>query len=274
MPISVLTLNLWHDAGPYARRAAQIRSWIARLDPDLIGFQEALRGPEFDQAAELLDGLGYHLDYVEATRWQNGEISFGNAAASRWPILGRDTLQLPASDEGEQRAALSITVEAPPGPISFTTTHLNWRFHHGVVRERQVIALCDWVRARRPLRGFPPILVGDFNAEPDSAEIRYVTGLQSLEGRGVYFADAWRVAGEEGSGITWSNANDHAREWQEPDRRIDYIFAGPPRGDGLGRLLRCQVVCDQANDGVWPSDHFGVYAELRSEPIPELAHRA
>ena len=37
-----------------------------RLDPDLIGFQEALRGESTDQVATLLEGRGYHLDYVQA----------------------------------------------------------------------------------------------------------------------------------------------------------------------------------------------------------------
>ena len=51
--LSVLTLNLWHDSGPYEARRARIREWLDRLEPDLIGFQEALRGPRFDQVAEL-----------------------------------------------------------------------------------------------------------------------------------------------------------------------------------------------------------------------------
>ena len=45
--LSVLSLNLWHDAGPYTERAKSLREWIDRLDPDLIGFQEALRGRGF-----------------------------------------------------------------------------------------------------------------------------------------------------------------------------------------------------------------------------------
>lgn len=36
---------------------------------------------------------------------------------------------------------------------------------------------------------------------------------------------------------------------------------------GVGLVERCQVVCDDERDGVWPSDHFGVYAELRTEPL-------
>ena len=34
--LKVLTLNLWHDAGPWAERADRIRDWIDRLRPDLI----------------------------------------------------------------------------------------------------------------------------------------------------------------------------------------------------------------------------------------------
>ena len=42
MTLRVLTLNLWHDAGPWDRRAALIRRWLDRFDPDVIGFQEVL----------------------------------------------------------------------------------------------------------------------------------------------------------------------------------------------------------------------------------------
>jgi endonuclease/exonuclease/phosphatase family metal-dependent hydrolase len=276
--LTVLTLNLWHDAGPYEARAARIRGWLERLSPDLIGFQEALRGPGFDQVAELTEGLGYHCDYACASRfWRDPAHGrgkrpaheFGNAIASRWPIASREAVALPDAGDGETRAALSVSIDSPHGPLGMTCTHLHWKFRHGAVRERQVVAVCDLALRRRPRGGFPPLLVGDFNAEPESAEIRYVTGLQSLEGRSVAFLDAWRVAGGGGPGITWSNANPYARVNLEPDRRIDYVFAGfPVRGSGVGRIARCRVVCDREEGGVWPSDHFGVYAELRTDPLP------
>lgn len=267
--LSVLTLNLWHDAGPWPARAALVRAWIDRLDPDLIGFQEALRGPAFDQVAELLDGRPYHLDHAAAVPdWRGSQLAFGNAVAARWPIAWREAIALPGAEEGEHRAAIQIGVDSPHGPLSFTCTHLAWKFRHGALRERQVQAVCELVLRSRPRGGFPPILVGDFNAEPESAEIRYVTGLQSLAGRSVALLDAWRVAGEGGDGVTWSNRNPYAAEALEPDRRIDYVFAGfPQRGTGIGRIERCAVVCDAPQAGVWPSDHFGVHAELRTETL-------
>ena len=271
MALSVLTLNLWHDQGPWPERAVRVREWIDRLDPDLIGFQEALRGNGRDQVAELTEGLGYQLAFAAASPVRRDDSSyspgeFGNAVASRFPILESEAIRLPDAGDGEKRCAISATLDSPLGPISFTCTHLHWKFRSGEVRERQVQAVCELVLRRRVKGGFPSLLVGDFNAEPESAEIRFVTGLQSLGGRSVAFLDAWRVAGS-GAGITWSNQNPYARCNLEPDRRIDYVFAGFPMRNGLGQLLDCRVVCNDEKNGVWPTDHFGVYAELRSEPL-------
>ena len=268
MTVSVLTLNIWNEDGPWKERAPGIREWIERLDPDLIGFQEVLLGPGLDQLSELLDGLGYQTDYEAAIPfWKDASLGFGNAVASRWPIAEREVARLPDGGDGEQRVALSVTLEAPFGPISLTSTHLNFKLHHGAIRERQVIALGELVLRRRPRGGFPPILVGDMNAEPASSEIRYLSGLQTLDDRSVYLRDAWTHAGDGGPGITWSNRNPYARPWLEPERRIDYVFVGPPLIDGRGHLESCRVVCDDERHGIWPSDHFGVLAELRSEPF-------
>ncbi len=267
MPLKILTLNLWNNSGPYDRRKLRLREWIERLDPDLIGFQEALRGDGLDQAGDLLSGLGYQQEFVKAVNfWEDTTLEFGNVAASRWPISGRETIRLPDGGDAEQRAAIGITADSPYGPIAFTCTHLNWKLHHGSIRELQVVALADFTRARRPLAGFPTIVVGDFNAQPESTEIRYMTGLHALEGRSVHFYDAWRHGGS-GDGTTWSNSNPYAAPGLEPNRRIDYIFVGAPRRDGLGQVLRSIVVANDEVDGIWPTDHFGVYAELRTERL-------
>ena len=125
MTLSVLTLNLWHDSGPYARRVERLREWIDRLDPDLIGFQEVLRGPDGDQAVSLLEDRGYQLEFAGASPfWREGEEDnkreFGNTVASRWPIRERRALRLPDAGDGETRAAISVTVDAPFGAVGFT----------------------------------------------------------------------------------------------------------------------------------------------------------
>lgn len=275
MAVKVLTLNLWNRSGPYDARKARIREWVQRLDPDVIGFQEAMRGDGFDQVPDLLDGFDYHIEFAKADTWD--VMEFGNAVASRWPIIDREVLELPSMDTGETRCALSVTTSTPHGEVCFTCTHLNWKLHHGIVREAQVAPLSEFVLRRRPRGGFPPIVVGDFNAEPESDEIRYMRGFGSIDGRSAMFFDAWSVAGDGGPGYTWSNRNPYAAIALEPERRIDYIFAGYPIrvGDryGVGKIDVCRVVCNDGPDGTWPSDHFGVYAELRTDPLSPPAWR-
>ena len=269
MTLKILTLNLWNTSGPWDARRPRIREWIDKLEPDVIGFQEVLRGPRIDMASAILDGAGYEIANGAVGRMQ--DTDFGNAVASRWPITEQACVELPRGDRAEGRCAVVVTIDAPFGDLCFTSTHLNWKLHDGHSRELQVVALTDAILKRRPRGGFPPIVVGDFNAEPDAAEIRYMKGFQSLEARSVAFFDAWVVAGDGGPGYTWSNRNAFASIALEPERRIDYIFVGYPirmsEHHGVGKIETCRVVCDDEAEGVWPSDHYGVYTEIRTEPL-------
>lgn len=263
MSLSILSLNIWNHSGPWERRAKAIGACIDALEPDLIGFQEILVGNGLHQAEALVAERGYHVDFeASAPFWEDASFEIGVAVASRWPIGEREALELPG--EGSERlVALSTTVDAPLGPVGFTTTHLSWKPHHGHVRERQVRALADLVLRRRPRGGFPPVLCGDFNARPDSAEMRFVSGLQSLEGRSFYMIDAWRHGGDGGEGVTMSHRNAYQEFGPAFDQRIDYVFVGPVLPGAPGQVESCRVVCNDDRDGVFASDHFGVYAELR-----------
>lgn len=266
--ISVMTLNIWNDDGPWSDRSRLIRQQIDELNPDLIGFQEVLRGDDIDLLEDLLHGTNYHRDFVGAvTGWPREGVINGNAVASRWPIVDREEVVLPTPAGRNGRAALITTLDTPAGLMCFISTHLSWRFDDVLVRERQIVTLVDRLKAHIPENGFPSILVGDFNTVSHSAEIRHLTGLQTLDGESMYLRDAWAHAGDGSAGLTWTVKNPYIPHWLAPDRRIDYIFVGPTKRDGVGEILSCQVVCDQGVDGVWPSDHFGVYAELRDEAL-------
>jgi endonuclease/exonuclease/phosphatase family metal-dependent hydrolase len=47
---------------------------------------------------------------------------------------------------------------------------LNWKFHQGNVRLAQVRFIAERVKELAPVRGpqLPPVLMGDFNAEPEA----------------------------------------------------------------------------------------------------------
>jgi len=106
------------------------------------------------------------------------------------------------------------------------------------------------------------IVTGDLNAEPDSTEIRYLCGLQSLAGASAYLQDAWRVAGDGGPGHSWDNGNCFAALAFEPSRRIDYVLVGPPDVLGRGVVASARIALDEPRDGVFASDHFGVVVDV------------
>jgi endonuclease/exonuclease/phosphatase family metal-dependent hydrolase len=107
------------------------------------------------------------------------------------------------------------------------------------------------------------LVCGDFNAPPTSDEIRMMTGEAAVPVDGLFFHDAWLVAGDGGPGYTWDQSNSFAGGALEPNRRIDYIFAGDPRPNGAGHATECRILGTQPADGVFPSDHFGVAARIR-----------
>ncbi len=73
----------------------------------------------------------------------------------------------------------------------------------------------------------------------------------------------FRSAGGGRPGYTWDNDNPYVAQVLEPDRRIDYVLVGPPKERGAGHITDCKVVAKNPIDNVYPSDHYGVLAELR-----------
>jgi len=277
--LKVATLNVWNKSGPWAARLALIRAELEREAPDILGLQEVLRlvpageGGEYVpsaatcQAYEIAAGLGYEIAYGAASDWHAG-LKFGNALLSRHPILEYQNFRLPGLESGETRALLYARLATPHGALPAFVTHLNWKLHHGSVRVAQVKEIVSRVFEIAPIDEacLPPVLMGDFNAEPAADEIRYLCGHSGLGGGTVYFADAWVYGGDGTAGATFDRQNAFAGLAHEPPRRIDYIFVRGPdrklRGEPLHTRLAFATPVEHAGERVWPSDHFGLVTEL------------
>ncbi len=256
--VRVLTWNIWWRYGPWERRRPAIEATLAEIDADVIALQEVWSDETTNLAAELAAELGYH--HVFASGRDREGFGFGNALLSRWPIARSDSTML--HENGEGRLAVFAEVDGPRGPVPVFSTHLNWKYEHSHIRQRQVADLAGFVD-RMGSKTFPPIVCGDFNADPASEELRMLTGLTTCPVEGLFFHDAWGWAGDGGPGYTWDNANPYARDVFEPNRRIDYILVGDPKSRGAGHVVDCRIAGNQPVGGVWPSDHHAVLAELR-----------
>ncbi|MFJ7293489.1 endonuclease/exonuclease/phosphatase family protein [Streptomyces collinus] len=270
----IVTWNVWWRFGPWQTRQKAILTALRELRPDVVGLQEvwAARG---ENLAEWLAGeLGLHCAWGASPapeRWQrrigDPTVGIGNAVLSRWPVLDQDVLPLPApADTDDGRLALYARLAAPGHEVPFFTAHFTSAPAASAVRCDQVAALAAFVARHRGDTLFPPVVTGDLNAWPDSDEVRLLGGYKTAPAvPGQVLLDAWEYADPAAPAATWDTANPYVARTLEPSARIDYIHVGPPGPGGLGHVRAVRRACDGPVDGVWPSDHAAVVADLRTD---------
>lgn len=198
--------------------------------------------------------------------------SFSETLSSgRHPICETKVFPLPGEESGETRSLLYALVSTPHGDMPVFVTHLNWKLHHGSIRMRQVRFIVERIFELCPVdeKRLPPVLMGDFNAEPESDEIRHLRGLAAFEAKTVYFADAWVCGGDGSYGATFDRRNRFAALAHEPPRRIDYIFVRGPDRKFRGEPLSTRLAFATPTGDIWPSDHFGLVTEIAASTRDE-----
>ncbi len=250
IPVRLVTFNIHHGVGDDGRHdLVRLAPVLAAADADVICLQEVDRhygdrSENVDQGLLLARALDMQLAWGPAFDEPRPDgrprAEYGNALLSRLPILISDVHPLPGS--GEPRSALRTMIELDGGALWVTTTHLSLQ---GADRAAQVAALADLHTA--PME--TGILVGDFNAAPDAAE------LAALRPQ---FTDAWELARERDDRAGW-------RFWQHdegsthparsPHRRIDQAWVTAGVAVATARVM----------DGAGASDHLPLLVELEGQ---------
>jgi endonuclease/exonuclease/phosphatase family metal-dependent hydrolase len=271
--VRVMTWNLWWRFGDWRRRREAIVRTLADERPDVLGLQEvwAQDGGE-NLAGWLAERLGMHWVFSRSPvqeRWhaRNGGdtgVDVGVAVLSRHPVLETAERRLPTApgfrDDG--KTALHALVGIPGGPLPFFTTHLNPGSGESAVRCAQVRELAAFV-AERAGGPFPPVVTGDFNAEPDFDEMRLLCGYKTAPAApGLVLLDAWRFADPTLPQGTWDIAHEDAVGFGLLPSCVDYVLVGRPGPDGQGRIRGARRAAAVPVDGVHASDHAAVVADL------------
>jgi endonuclease/exonuclease/phosphatase family metal-dependent hydrolase len=272
------------EPGWFERRE-EIVAWLDRLQPDVVCLQEIWEDDDTPNTAgwiaeRLADGT---LHWAFEGRpfgerlWPDPRLRFGSAVLSRWPVDAATYHSLPVINDDDPFVG-SVPWEllhVQTAGLDVFSCHLAAAPRHSHHRRQQVLAIDQHIIDARgdldatPEPGqtrpaMPPILCGDFNAEPDSDEIRFLCSLCVLDGRTAFYQDAWRVAGE-GPGYTqdW-RTNPIAAAINIPRKRIDYVFVGDPfqRTGSAGRVLSAQPAFHQSLTGTLASDHTGLVVDI------------
>ena len=226
-PVTVMTYNIHQAFGIDNKLDLQeIVDTIRRADPDIIGLQEADAGRVPSLSVDQVLWLSRKLNMYSAYGPSWGS-TYGVAVLSKYPIVEHQRYLL--TSEEQQRACLETRIDVQGRNLSFFAVHLGLNVEE---RERQLHELLAYT-AEAPA---PRVLVGDFNANPDSHEIGRVLGQ---------FENGFALGGT-GSGYT-SPA-------EAPQETIDYVFVSPDI-----HIVSAKVMPSLA------SDHLPVVADLEIE---------
>ncbi|GLW51134.1 metal-dependent hydrolase [Streptomyces sp. NBRC 14336] len=248
MGVRVVSWNLWWRFGPWRERQKAILEVLREQRPDLVGLQEVWAADGENLAEWLAAELGLHWTWAPSPapdRWRrriaDPSVDIGNAILSRWPIEETEILRLPVPpdlDDGR------LGLYARTGPVSFFTAHLTSAPNACEVRRQQAAALAEFTDREGSV-----VLTGDFNAGPGFPEL--------LELRRC-FRDAWEEATPSTPGETWDwDPRLPYRQGPRQTERIDFVhLAGPVTARHAHRAG------DRPVEGVWPSDHAAVVADL------------
>jgi endonuclease/exonuclease/phosphatase family metal-dependent hydrolase len=216
-PFRVITYNI-HSSFDTAGRfdIDEIASVIEDSGASVVGLQEVPRGRLISGVTDQVLLLQQRLGFEHAAFFGTTDPSWGNAVLSRYPIAETDQEYLPKVGTPMRRGYLGVTLQTGAGPVLFISTHLQHVNDSDVhdedpeadlypVHHAQIETILDAWGGEQPA-----VLVGDFNARPDWAQVQEILDAGWL--------DSWAEVGV-GDGFT-------ARS-DDPRYRIDYVFHTP-----------------------------------------------
>ncbi len=229
--------NSW----PCRRRATL--AVLAAIDADVAGLQEAF-GFQAHYLQRHLEGVGLSGDGRSARR--RGERCCVLHREATLQLLSAETrwfgdepdmagTRLPGASFPRVATIVELAVRDGGARFTFVDTHLDE--HKDDNRVRAAAHLVEW------LPDAPAVVVGDFNAGPDSEVVRV------LEAAGLAMA---LPADAPGTNHDFTGRTD--------GRRIDHILVS-----AHWEVLDARVVTDRPG-GRLPSDHWPVVADLQLRP--------
>ncbi|MDQ0585622.1 endonuclease/exonuclease/phosphatase family protein [Streptomyces rishiriensis] len=233
VPNRVMTWNL---CNPCEESNADRAAEIARYAPQVIGLQEACARDveKIRDHLESLHGLVYHVKYGTVLRnwgrcggalWSPG--AYGQAILSAAPMTDVVNVEYPHGGS-EDRGYMAVTTTVGGRSVRVFNTHLAERRQEAVRADQTGVLAAAVARHERA------IVLGDFNAVPDAAEL----------------AGMWKLAVDADPRCRPSATGDcePTTDWQS---KFDYVFLRGivPMGHGVHPTPH--------------SDHHLLHADLR-----------
>ena len=261
--LRVVTFNVLGPANPdWERRRRLISTTLRRLDADVVALQEVPIAAGTGVVDDLL-GPGYHVRGFART----SDDGVGGALATRLPHRLVDEIDqrcTPRSRDLPWCSTLLVELDHAIGRVLVAHHKPSWQFGFELEREQQALAAIRLLEHHAD-HADHAIVLGDFDATPDSASMLLWRGRRALDGTSAAYQDAWETVRPTEPGFTFASDNPLVRAGEVAtavSRRIDHVLVRcVPHGPTL-RVASCDPLLGEPVDGVWASDHVGVVADL------------
>ena len=187
-----LRIATWNIRAARSAPVDAIAAELQAMQADVIALQEVdvrtRRTGFVDEPAALAAVLGFHYVFAASIKWDEGD--YGLAVLSRWPLTQIRRHRLDATQAGEPRIVLEVTVCAGGRPLRVFNHHADGR---AASRDAGFAELSRIVRADA---GPGVLVLGDFNEHSDAPGVRGLidAGLVDLGAeRNVDTADNGRI---------------------------------------------------------------------------------
>jgi endonuclease/exonuclease/phosphatase family metal-dependent hydrolase len=258
----VVTINILFDMKCWKPRSKFLVEELKTVNADLIGVQEVnIQEQTGHWLAEQLNMSYVYLVPFQEKPYKLGP-EYGIAILSRYPFILQEQLDLQAQGRLAQFVKVSINNQ----DLVFCNGHYYWQPGAASARMQQFKLLIDWLSK---LYSLPVIAVGDFNATPDTPEIKFMrdhftSAYAAHHGYEPEYTcptpliktknNLTRTIGRRVINVL---TNRNISPWRGT---LDYIFINQHI-----QLHNCELILTNSvpnNQQIYPSDHFGIAAEL------------
>lgn len=237
MKIKVVSWNIWQDY-----HLKEVITFLKQRNADIIGLQEVIEKNGTNTAATIAKELNYSYAYYQAIDKTKLGFPQGNAILSNYPIKESQSYFLSDKSvyqdtpETEPRIAIKAIIPIGEKPLNIFTTHLAYapKFQNSSIRDRQVENLLKLLPAKNT------VLMGDFNAHPDSIYIQKIQkNMRNVDSQNTQ--PTWTIYPFEYDGFKETQLK----------HRLDYIF--------ISKDLQADSFTIKQSKG---SDHLPIVASI------------
>lgn len=237
------------DKNNFLNRKQYILDRIDKEQPDIIGFQEVLPHVQKWLRSELKDYMVVGCGRDKELLNEHMSLALKRESVELYGLSHfwlSKTPQIPGSRYEEQSTCprlcteAIIKIERIKTPILVYNTHLD---HEGVkARILGLKQILERMKEQKKQKSYPSILMGDFNAKPESEELKLIESYPDLALQDV----------SKDLGITF---HDYGKK--SSFCKIDYLF--------ISQEFQCDFsyLWKECHEGIYLSDHYPVAADIR-----------